>query len=87
MGCEEQADDAGPEAVYDVSNTWSAMSLGGHLGSVPGPSVSLLTGRRILGRSQGRLYLLQTLNSNLQTAAGIQSDHKVYGETWLSVVE
>lgn len=41
MGCEEKADEAGPEAACDVSNTWSAMSLVGHIGSVPGPSVSL----------------------------------------------
>lgn len=49
MGCEEKADEAGPEAAYDVSNTWSAMSLGGHIGSVPGPSSSLLTSKCIRG--------------------------------------
>lgn len=43
MGREEKADEAGPEAAYNVSNTWSAMSLDGHIGSVPGPSVSVLT--------------------------------------------
>ena len=53
MGCEEKAVGAGPEAAYNVSNTWSAMSLVGHIGSVPGPSVSLLTSKCILGNSQG----------------------------------
>ena len=52
MGCEEKADEAHPEAAYNVSNTWSAMSLVGHIGSVPGPSVSLLTSKCILGISQ-----------------------------------
>lgn len=40
MGREEKADEAGPEAAYDVSNTWSVMSPGGHIGRVPGPSAS-----------------------------------------------
>ena len=52
MGCEEKAEQAGPEAAYDVSNTWSAMSLDGHIGSVPGPSVSLLTSICNWGNSQ-----------------------------------
>ena len=49
MGREEKADEAGPEAAYNVSNTWSAMSLGGHIGCVLGPSVSLLTSKCIMG--------------------------------------
>lgn len=53
MGREEKEDEAGPEAVYDVSNTWSAMSQGGHIGSVLGPSVALLTSKCILGNSHG----------------------------------
>lgn len=53
MGREEKADEASPEAAYNVSNTWSAMSPGGHIGLVPHPSVSLLTSKCILGRSRG----------------------------------
>lgn len=45
MGCEEKADKTGPEAAYDVSNTWSAMSLGSHIGPVLGSSVSLVTSK------------------------------------------
>lgn len=44
MGHEEQAGEASPEAEYDVSNSWSAMSLGGNIGAVAAPCVSLLTG-------------------------------------------
>lgn len=40
MGREEKADEAGPEAAYGVSNTWSVMSPGGRTGCVPGPSVA-----------------------------------------------
>lgn len=36
MGCERQADNAGPAAVLDVSNTWSGMSPGARTGRVPG---------------------------------------------------
>lgn len=55
MGREEKADEASPEAAYNVSNTWSAMSPGGHIGLVPHPSVSLLTSKCILGRGRGSL--------------------------------
>lgn len=44
MGHEEQAGEASPEAEYDVSNSWSAMSPGGNIGAVAAPCVSLLTG-------------------------------------------
>lgn len=47
MGCKEKADEPGPKPAYDMSNTWSAMSLVGHIGSVPDPSVSLLTSKCI----------------------------------------
>lgn len=44
MGREEKNEDeaAGPEAAYNVSNTWSAMLLSGHIGSVLGFSIALL---------------------------------------------
>lgn len=64
MGREEKEKESGPEAAYDVSNTWSAMSLGGHIGSVLSPSVALLTSKSILGNSQGGFaysnFLIQT---------------------------
>lgn len=80
MGCEEKADEAGPEAAYDVSNTWSAMSPGGHIGSVPCPSVSLLTSKCILGNSRGRFAYSKFLTPN-QAPADKQTviqDEKVY---------
>lgn len=53
MGREEkEEEEAGPEATYDVSNTWSAMSLSGHIGSVLGLSAALLTSKYILGRAK-----------------------------------
>lgn len=50
MGREEK-EEADPEAAYNVSNTWSAMSLSGHIGSVLGPSVALLTSKCISGKA------------------------------------
>lgn len=48
MGHEEQAEEAIPEAAWDVCNTWSAMSLGGHIEAMLAPSVSLLTTKCML---------------------------------------
>lgn len=58
MGREEKGEEAGPEAAYDVSNTWSAMSLSGHIGSALRLSVALLTSKCILGRANP--FLVQT---------------------------
>lgn len=59
MGHEEKEKGSGPEAACDVSNTWSAMSHSGHIGSVLSPSVALLTIKCILGNSQGGMFLTQ----------------------------
>lgn len=69
MGCKEKADEPGPKPAYDMSNTWSAMSLVGHIGSVPDPSVSLLTSKCILvtGRSGFAFSKLLTQNKCMQS--------------------
>lgn len=41
MSHEEQAEETFPEAAWDVSNTWSAVSLGGHIEAMLAPSVSV----------------------------------------------
>ncbi len=73
MACEKKADEEGPEATHDVSNTWSAMSLVGHIGSAPGPSVSLLTSEYIQGMSQGSFA--NQVSADKQTTT---QDNKVY---------